>query len=320
MYNNTIPNISNLAMFDGELRQIPNDIIDEKIWCLWRLEEKQGRKTKVPYQINGTHASTAKPDTWTDFDSCHKKLGRSIYNGIGLMFHKSMGRVFIDLDHHLIDGKPDEVAEEFLQAFPDTYIETSQSGTGLHLFVKGSIPNAVKNSKKGVEMYDTGRYCACTFNTWHDCSELQQNDEELERLFNKYNLQKKVLPKRNPQYWVSRSVSMDDEEIIHRAAMHDHVFADLYRGDWQAYCGSHSEADFRLCLKLAYWTERDPAQIERIFNTSGLVRDKWFDRGETYRRPTIEKACATCNRTYSEWQTIKEEMFRDFYTKSFGEG
>jgi len=43
---------------------IPEEIKFFKNWVLWRLEERDGKNTKIPYQINGRRADTTNPDTW----------------------------------------------------------------------------------------------------------------------------------------------------------------------------------------------------------------------------------------------------------------
>ena len=69
------------------------------------------------------------------------------------------------------------------------------------------------------------------------------------------------------------------------------TFDALMRGDISGYT-SHSEADMALCNMLAFWTNRDADQMDRIFRSSGLMREKW-DRaqsGSTYGAITIQEA------------------------------
>jgi primase-polymerase (primpol)-like protein len=69
-------------------------------------------------------------------------------------------------------------------------------------------------------------------------------------------------------------------------------FARLWSGDIRGY-SSHSEPDAALCELLAFWTQ-DPAQIDRLFRRSALMRDKWDEqRGEySYGARTITFALA----------------------------
>lgn len=52
---------------------------------------------------------------------------------------------------------------------------------------------------------------------------------------------------------------------------------------------SHSEADQALCNFLAFWTGGDERQMERLFDQSGLVREKWRNQAD-YRERTIREA------------------------------
>jgi primase-polymerase (primpol)-like protein len=83
---------------------------------------------------------------------------------------------------------------------------------------------------------------------------------------------------------------LSDAEIVLRArrARNGAKFERLYdRGDTAGYA-SHSEADLALASMLSFWTQ-DPAQIDRIFASSALVRDKWQRRPD-YRQRTTAKA------------------------------
>ena len=76
----------------------------------------------------------------------------------------------------------------------------------------------------------------------------------------------------------------------------------LWSGEWQA-AGfpSQSEADLALCAMMTFWTNRDTAQMDRLFRSSGLMRGKWDEKhGEkTYGEITVEKALSGNGETYS---------------------
>ena len=72
-------------------------------------------------------------------------------------------------------------------------------------------------------------------------------------------------------------------------------FTDLYdHGNIDAYSGDDSSADLALCNYLAYWTNCNEEQIDRLFRGSALYREKWDSkRGNlTYGQMTISKAIA----------------------------
>ena len=74
----------------------------------------------------------------------------------------------------------------------------------------------------------------------------------------------------------------------------------LWNGDLNSVGGDHSSADLALVNRLAYWTNGDEAQMDRLFRQSGLYASmkeehgikKWDRRhgGGTYGEMTIAKA------------------------------
>lgn len=74
------------------------------------------------------------------------------------------GIVCIDLDHCITDGGLDPWAATILASCPDTYVEVSPSGHGLHVWGLGDVPAgrvlAVIGGK--VELYGSGRYLTVT--------------------------------------------------------------------------------------------------------------------------------------------------------------
>lgn len=297
-----------MRTFEEIQKIVPAELQAINSWCLWKLEQKNGRQTKVPYQVNGRWASTADSSTWNSLQTCWNTFRSGSYNGVGLILSPAVDVTFIDLDHCLTEGQPNQLAQSVLNQFPDTYTEVSQSGTGLHLFVHGAIPHAVKRSE--IELYHTGRYCACTFNSFNSSSAIRSGGQELQDLFQKYDRGKKK-KRRAP----APVIFQDDETVLRRACRADSKFADLYAGNWTPYYSSHSEADCALCCKLAFWTDRNEGQINRLFCTSGLYRSKW-DR-EDYKRRTLEFAVNAVEESFTEWRDAKRLEYSNNVLKNF---
>lgn len=57
---------------------------------------------------------------------------------------------------------------------------------------------------------------------------------------------------------------------------------------------SHQVVEILVTLLLAFWTGGDPARMERLFDRSGLVREKWRSRAD-YRERTIRTAIRSCH-------------------------
>jgi hypothetical protein len=101
----------------------------------------------------------------------------------------------------------------------------------------------------------------------------------------------------------SATLALADEEIVQRikeAANADTVIR-LALGNWDQDYPSQSEADLALCVHFAFWT-RDPAQLDRLFRTSGLLRDKWDEKrgAQTYGQRTIAEALARQTEYYAK--------------------
>ena len=72
-------------------------------------------------------------------------------------------------------------------------------------------------------------------------------------------------------YEASQSVNLADDELIAKAqtARNGNQFRRFMDGDWTGY-PSQSEADQAFCNQLAFWTNKNPSQMDRIFRQSGL--------------------------------------------------
>lgn len=128
---------------------------------------------------------------------------------------------------------------------------------------------------------------------------LRENQEALDRLIKKLRPPEK--PKAPPQ---RRGSNLDDNRLIDKildSQSGDKILR-LLNGDHSDY-PSQSEADQAFCNHLAFWTRNSEGQIDRIFRSSGLMREKWdtkhFGDGRTYGQATIEKAIASTSETYS---------------------
>lgn len=125
-------------------------------------------KNKVP-RIAGTwkKASSTDRSTWRTFEETVEAFNNGKYSGIGFVFTKDDPYCFIDLDDCLDSetGEIDELAHSIIQSL-NGFTEISQSGKGIHVFVKAELPDhkAKTDHARGVEIYDTGRYCFMTAN------------------------------------------------------------------------------------------------------------------------------------------------------------
>jgi len=110
---------------------------------------------KRPVTTAGAPASSTDPATWATYTAAKRsKVG----DGLGYVLGDGIG--CLDLDHCLVDGKPNELAREVLARLPGAYVEISPSGDGLHVW--GTAPEQPGRVRDGVEAYSVGRYITVT--------------------------------------------------------------------------------------------------------------------------------------------------------------
>lgn len=112
-------------------------------------------KRKVPIRPSGRPASSTDPATWVPYNEA-REASRP---GIGFVLNGD-GIVCVDLDHCLEDGALTDWARRILDRTPDTYVEVSPSGTGLHIWGHGTVLRG-RRTPRG-EVYGTGRYITVT--------------------------------------------------------------------------------------------------------------------------------------------------------------
>ena len=108
---------------------LPDSIIQNGLFCCWKYEERNGRKTKVPYQPEtGLGAKSNDPSSFVPYKTAVQASG---YDGIGIGIFN--GICAIDLDNCVSDsGYYTQTAAEIV-ALMHSYTEYSPSGNGLHM-------------------------------------------------------------------------------------------------------------------------------------------------------------------------------------------
>ena len=288
-----------------KIENIPDELKGLKQWVCWYGADKI---PKNPY--TGNNAMANMPDTWGTFQEAVAACEKYHFDGIGFEF--ANGYFGVDLDHCLDNL---DFVDEFVETL-QSYTEISRSGSGIHIICKGKLPDGARR-KGNVEMYSEGRYFICTGNIYNErYNSIAECTESIKVLHSKY-LPSSIPGTARREYQI---VDMDDQEVIDKArsCRTGYLFNNLYHGDWQGIYSSQSEADLALCNQLAFWTQKNEAQMDRIFRTSGLMRPKWDTKraGRTYGSITIGKACADCTevyepRKYEDDTSLALALFRD---------
>jgi len=277
--------------FPAELKQIPH-------WVVWRLEERKGKPTKVPYRADGNGpAAVDQPESWATARQAYDRAQNNGYSGFGFVVTKDDPYCGIDLDHcrDAQTGVVEPWAQDIVEGF-ESYTEVTPSGTGLRIWIKGVLPPG-GNRKGNIELYDRDRYFTATGKHLAGSPEdVEERQEALEafhaRLFN--------VPASSAKE-TNTPPALTTYEIIRRASAAENgpKFDRLMRGDRTGYT-SDSEADLALCGILAFWTS-DAAQIDQIIRSSGLYRGKWTRTD--YAQRTIAKALQETRERWSGGET-----------------
>ena len=121
-------------------------------WVLWRMEKRDSKPTKVPYQINGKKAGSTGEWSWSWSDLAKVEAKRAQYDGIGLVFAEDRKLIGIDLDHVVENGAITDPTSRALVEAAQTHTELSPSGTGLHLWLLMPEPIKLARHKQGLSL------------------------------------------------------------------------------------------------------------------------------------------------------------------------
>lgn len=239
---------------------IPFEMRQYRQWIVWKFEDVNNKKTKVPYNINGYKASVTNPQSWNSFDEVVQAVNNS-FDGIGFVLTENDPYAFIDLDH-TADQEEFTKQQTIYNNFIDTYAELSPSGKGLHIIMKGRLPQGRRRGS--VEIYSSQRFMTMTGNVYNS-RHIENCQNKLDTLFNSLGKSDKIIQLADEEQHYS------DTELFEIAynAENGQKFYDLYNGHWQDYYGSQSEADHALINILSYFS-RNQEQIARMFRASAL--------------------------------------------------
>ena len=286
---------------------IPQELKNNASFCLWKLEKRSGRPTKVPYNPKtGALARTNDPSTFADFGTAMTAYAMGGWDGIGYRVSEGIGA--IDIDHCIRDdGSLNDVAASIISFFPETYFEKSPSGTGLRGFFRLSPDFAydkttyyINNRKHGLEVYlpgMTNRFVTVTGDVFKPGS-VSRNDEALQNCLNTFMRRSS----RTTGKAIEPCSYLTDDQVIEHASKSESgdKFKALMAGNWEEGYDSQSDADMAFVSMLAFWCGNVEEQIDRIFRASGLMREKW-DRmtgDATYGQITIRNAVSSSNAIY----------------------
>jgi hypothetical protein len=254
--------------------KIPEELRSLRQWVACGVD-------KVPKNPRtGGPASTTNPATWGTFEEA---CARGTL--IGFVFTDSDPYTGIDLD-----DKPTRPATEdqkarfgkILEVF-DSYTETSTSGRGVHITVRGKVPTGI-HGRDGVEVYSTARYFVMTGNSIGD-RPIADRQGLLDKLYGE------MRPAPTTDLDESDLELMDDRDLVEMAceAENGAKFTALCNGKWQELgYPSQSEADFALMSMFAFYS-RDNEQCRRLFRMTALGKREKAMRDNVYLNRSLRK-------------------------------
>ncbi|AMR06489.1 phage/plasmid primase, P4 family [Bacillus thuringiensis] len=303
----------NFNEIPAELKALPQ-------WILWKFETRNGKQTKVPCQVTGEMAQANNRRTWSTFATAVKFYLEGDYDGIGFVFSRQDNYIGIDIDKCVTDGKTNAFATEIIDTL-DSYTEFSPSGKGIHIIIKGSLPQSVlgtgrKNTKHGLEIYSYGRFFTFTGNR-ENSNDVYDRTDELAEVFEQYFDDSDIQGRVNLAEFEKDEIKLSNESLwekMFRSKNGDEIRS-LYNGS--LINDDHSASDLALCNYLAFWTGKSSTRMDAMFRETNLMRDKWdvihfSDTNETYGERTIGKAISSTSTTILDNKQQFEEFSFDF--------
>lgn len=296
-----------------QISNLPAALRETGLFCCWRYETRPGqdKPAKVPYNPRtGGRAQSTNPATFAPFSAALAALERGKYDGIGVGVFGNLAA--IDIDRCISDnGQLSDLARDIMETM-QAYTEYSPSWNGLRILF--TVPEGfeydksryyINNQAAGLEVYIAGstqRFVTVTGNKRTSCAGLEERGEQLLPLLERYMVRPRA--KRTAAAATGRAApaALDDLALVEkiRRSRDGAKFSALWAGDASGY-QSHSEADLALCNILSWWTNKDPARVDKLFRESGLYReDKWNrpTAGSTYGAITITEAVNTTQGGY----------------------
>jgi putative DNA primase/helicase len=281
---------------------LPPTLARLPFWVAYREEQRGDRKTKVPISPRtGGHASVTDPDTWADLEKALAAQG----DGIGFVLNDEDPLLEpiagVDLDGCVgPNGEIAPWARRIIEAL-NTYAEFSPSGSGIHLFARGSLPAdgrkktldepKVCDKAPAVEMYSRARFLTVTGNHVEGTPlDVEDRQEELRTLYDRFFGDSPPLTSSNGEAHLDQTEpSSPTDRLLAERILHDHPAI------LQAWTKDESAGDFAFCSEAARIVGANPQAIDRIFRASSLFSrgdraQKWMRRGDSYAARTIQRA------------------------------
>ena len=308
-----------------DIISIPQEMKSLTSWCGF-YNDSNGELDKKPISIltkrGGLKSDSS--DKLVSYDKAIATLNEGKIAAIGFGLSPATGIICIDIDCHKpeLQSKYEELKTLLLSKFR-SYAETSISGTGTHIYIRGTIPEGYKNkdSLGLIEIFDS-RFVVTTGDIIPNrASDILEEQDSLDWLCETY-LQKSNL--RTLGIIQQGTSTKTDEEIIAKiisiskgSCFMSGEYQQIMKNGTPAYA-SKSEADLAFCNQILYYNGNDIEQAKRIFLASGMSKDL-ENKSSGYLQTQLTYASTTLQSTY-DWNKsteIQEEVDLDTKNKEF---
>lgn len=211
----------------GTYLQFPGEFGNYSQWVVWKPGEKipLNPRTLKPAKVNDK-------STWADFHTA-LEVAQQHDLCVGFVFTEDDPFVFLDFDDVIENGQIiDDRVSRFI-FLVDSWVEFSQSGSGLHVF--GVWKGSPINTRKGnIEAYTARRFVAMTgivFGSYNNLKEI--TEEDLRTHFSELFNEKDIIAKTVDEQIMNGEVDPEAVEQV-QEFLSQHI-PQLRSGKWQGY-------------------------------------------------------------------------------------
>ncbi len=256
---------------------IPEELKKYPHWINWKLVDGEKRPAK---KLKTGHMT---------FEQAASKSEK-----VGFVLSASDPFVCFDFDKCIEDGEITDPRVASVVKQLNSYTEISQSGTGLHVFVKGRKPGDRSRTDKGkVEIYDKDRFIAVTGNVFQGKSTIKRRPRAIKEIYSEIfgdetspsGADKASSPTSLPN-------CRDKDDTLDRIHHSKDAFKfDEFLNEGARAGSDRSASDQSFFNMLAFYSRGNVEVMKEIAFESALYRSKW-DRTDYINR-TINVALET---------------------------
>lgn len=265
--------------------QIPDELKNINRWIYWKKIIKDERAIKLCCDAYGNSISVTDPNSYLDFNTAIENYSNYV-DGLGFVLGDNY--CGIDIDSCIDNDTITKEAERIINTV-NSYTEISQSGKGIHIIFKGTIPDG-KCRNGSYEFYKDKRYFAITGDMIPQYNRVNERTKEVESLYYEFICPKaKVLSTLIEPLDSHCDIPLEDKDIYTK------IINSKKSSEFKSLCDftpneDKSLNDYKIMCLIALYTD-DYLQIERILlNYTNRNRDKWIKRKNDYLYKSIKEA------------------------------